>query len=49
MDNPEIAVAIYGEKAAHGSWLAPVAEDVLEAYFEMEAASDVFTYENQVG
>jgi len=49
MENPEIAVAIYGEKAAHGSWLAPVAEDILEAYFEMEAASDVFTYENQVG
>ena len=48
-DNPEIAVAVYGEKAAHGSWLAPVAEQVLEAYFEMEAASDVFTQENQVG
>ena len=46
---PEIAVAIYGEKVAHGNWLAPVAEDILEAYFEMEAASDVFTYENQVG
>ena len=49
MENPEIAVAIYGEKAAHGSWLAPVAQDILEAYFEMEAASDVYTYENQVG
>lgn len=48
-NDPEIAVAIYGEKAAHGSWLAPVAEDILEAYFEMEAASDVFTYENKVG
>lgn len=49
MENPEIAVAVYGEKAAHGSWLAPVAQDILEAYFEMEAASDVYTYENQVG
>lgn len=48
-NDPEIAVAIYGEKAAHGNWLAPVAEDILEAYFEMEAASDVFTYENKVG
>lgn len=48
-NDPEIAVAIYGEKAAHGSWLAPVAQDILEAYFEMEAASDVFTYENKVG
>ena len=46
---PEIAIAIYGEKAAHGSWLAPVAEDILEAYFEMEDSSDVFTYENKVG
>ena len=49
MEDPDIAVAIYGEKVAHGSWLAPVAQDILEAYFEMEAASDVFTYENQVG
>lgn len=49
MENPEIAVAIYGEKVAHGSTLAPIAEQILEAYFEMEAASDVFTYENQVG
>ena len=46
---PEIAVAIYGEKVAHGAWLAPVAEDILEAYFELEDASDVFTYENQIG
>ncbi len=47
--SPEIAIAIYGEKAAHGAWLAPIAEDILEAYFEMEDASDVFTYENKVG
>ena len=49
MDDPEIAVAIYGEKAAHGSSLAPVAEDVLRAYFAMEAASEVTAFENQVG
>ena len=49
MNDPEIAVAVYGEKVAHGSSLAPVAESILEAYFEMEAASDVFTYENKVG
>ena len=48
-NDPEIAVAVYGEKVAHGSSLAPVAQDILEAYFEMEAASDVFTYENKVG
>jgi penicillin-binding protein 2 len=46
---PEVAIAIYGEKVAHGSTLAPIAEDILEVYFEKEAASDVFTYENKVG
>ena len=46
---PEVAIAIYGEKVAHGSTLAPVAEDILEAYFEQEAASEVFIYENRVG
>ena len=46
---PEIAVAIYGEKVAHGSTLSPVAEDILEAYFEQEASSEVTIYENRVG
>ena len=49
MEDPEIAVAVYGEKAAHGSWLAPVAEDVLQYYFAIEAASEVTAFENQVG
>ena len=48
MEDPEVAVAVYGEKVAHGSTLAAVAEDILTAYFEMEAASEVYTYENQV-
>ncbi len=48
-ENPEIAIAIYGEKVAHGSSLAPVAEDIIEAYYEKESASEIFTYENQVG
>ena len=47
-EDPEIAIAIFGEKAAHGSSLAPAAEPVLKAYFEMVAASEVYTYENQV-
>ena len=46
---PEVAVAIFGEKCAHGNWLAPVAEDILETYFEQVSASDVYTYENQIG
>ena len=49
MEDPEIAVAVYGEKVAHGSSLAPVAEQILEVYFDLVMASDVYTYENQVG
>lgn len=49
MEDPDIAIALYGEKVGHGSSLAGVAETILESYFEMEAASDVTTYENQVG
>ncbi len=46
---PEISIAIYGEKVAHGATLAPVAEDILSAYFEQEGTSEVFIYENRVG
>ena len=46
---PEVAVAIFGEKCAHGNWLAPVAEKILQAYFEQVDASEAYTYENQVG
>lgn len=46
---PDIAIAVFGEKAAHGSWLAPVAEQILMAYYEMTAASEVTAFENQVG
>ena len=47
-EEPEVAVVIYGEKVAHGSTLAVVAEDILEVYFEVEGASEVYSYENQV-
>ena len=46
---PDVAVALYGEKVAHGSWLAPVAEQILLAYYEMDAASEVTAFENQAG
>ena len=49
MEDPEIAVVVYGEKVAHGSSLAPVAEDVLRYYFAMEEASEVTAFENQAG
>ena len=47
MEDPEIAVAVYGEKAAHGATLAAVAEDILRAYFAKESASEVNAFENQ--
>ena len=46
---PDVAIAIYGEKIAHGSTLAPVAEKILMAYYEMEDANEVTAFENQAG
>ena len=46
---PDIAIALYGEKVAHGAWLAPVAEQILLSYYEMDAASEVTAFENQAG
>ena len=46
---PDIAIALYGENEAHGSWLAPVAEQILLSYYEMDAASEVSAFENQIG
>ena len=48
MEDPEIAIAIFGEKVAHGSSMAPIAEPILKAYFEAVDASEVYTYENQL-
>ena len=48
VDDPEIAIAVFGEKAAHGSTLGRVARDVIEYYFYQAQASAVNTYENQV-
>ena len=44
---PDIAVAVFGEKIAHGSSLGPVAEKVLLTYYEMDAASEMTAFENQ--
>ena len=46
-DKPQIAIAIYGEKAGHGSDLATIAKAILDVYFSVGEASDVTTYENQ--
>ena len=47
-DDPQIAIAIYGEKAGHGSWLATVAKSILDVYFEVGEIGDVTANENQI-
>ena len=47
-DDPEIAIAVFGEKAAHGSTLGRVAKDVIDYYFYQAQASSVVTHENQL-
>ena len=48
MEDPQIAISIYGEKAGHGSSLAVVAKAILDAYFEIGEATDLTVYENQL-
>ena len=45
-ENPQIAIAIYGEKAGHGSTLASLAKAILDVYFEVGEIGDVNIYEN---
>ena len=47
-DNPQIAIAVYGEKAGHGSTLASVAKAILDAYFEVGEVGDVAVNENKI-
>ncbi len=49
MDNPEIAVAVYGEKGGSGGYMARVARIILDYYFSADELSDSVTYENKVG
>ena len=48
MDNPQIAVAVYGEKSGSGAYMARVARAVMDYYFATDEASDSVTYENKV-
>lgn len=47
-DDPQIAIAIYGEKAGHGNTLGTIARDILDIYFEVGEIGDVITYENKL-
>ena len=47
-EDPQIAIAVYGEKAGHGSSLAVIAKAMLDAYFDVGEVGDVTAYENQL-
>ena len=47
-NDPQIAIAVYGEKAGHGSSLGTIARDILDVYFEVGEAGDVPTHENKI-
>jgi penicillin-binding protein 2 len=54
MENPEIAIAVYGEKGGHGANMSIVAQAILDTYFALHGettitASDAPVYENRVG
>ncbi|MCL2739705.1 MAG: penicillin-binding transpeptidase domain-containing protein, partial [Oscillospiraceae bacterium] len=46
LDKPEIAIAVVVEKGGHGSYAAPIAKDVLDAYFD---TSSVVAPMNKIG
>jgi penicillin-binding protein 2 len=46
---PEIAIALYGEKVAHPTNLMTVAEEIVRAYFSRYQTSDAVTNENRIG
>ena len=47
-DDPQIAIAIYGEKAGGGGKLAPIAKEILNVYFGF-STGDTDSLENQLG
>ena len=49
MDKPEVAVAVYGEKAGSGAYMGRIARAVLEYYFSADEISDSVAYENKIG
>ena len=49
-DDPVIAIAVHGEKAAHGATLGRVAKAIIDYYFSMDdKVSDVVVLENKIG
>lgn len=48
-DDPQIAIAVYGEKAGQGGNLSKVAQAIMDQYFSADEASDMITNENAIG
>lgn len=47
-DDPEIAVAIVVQRGAAGSNCAPIAKEILEAYFSLKSATDITDVEGEL-
>ena len=47
-DDPEIAIVVYGEKAGHGSTMAQIGREILEAYFKVDQSDEMVNGENQI-
>jgi penicillin-binding protein 2 len=47
-ENPRIAIAVYGEKAGHGSSMAAVAKAILDAYFGLDNSGETLPGENEI-
>ena len=48
-DDPQIAIAVVGEQAGHGSDIAPIVRDMLDAYFADDGGNvENVDYENTI-
>jgi len=45
-DNPQIAIAVYGEKSGSGSVMGNVAKGIMDAFFDVGEAGELDVYEN---
>ncbi len=47
-DDPQIAIAVYGERAGSGKGMASVAKSIMDTYFSVGEVSEVVTNENKM-
>ena len=48
LDEPEIAIAVYGERAGSGKGMSSVARSIMDTYFSVGEVSEVITNENKI-